>query len=59
MMTKEKLHQSEGEVRTLKSFLVSKTALMEKKSREIKGTYSTQYLYVYIIHLRILTLTCT
>jgi hypothetical protein len=40
MVTKDKLQQSEGEVRTLKSFLVSKTALMDKKSRQIQELQS-------------------
>ena len=32
----DKLHQAESEVATLKSFLTSKTALVEKRKKELK-----------------------
>lgn len=34
----EKLHSSESEIRTLKSFLTSKTAMMERRKRELEHT---------------------
>ena len=35
--TKEKCIDAEGEIRTLKSFLASKTSIVEKKKNEVKG----------------------
>lgn len=34
----EKLHAAESEIRTLKSFLTSKTAMMERRKRELEHT---------------------
>ena len=39
LVVKEKCVEAEGEIRTLKSFLVSKTSLVEKKKNEMKGQY--------------------
>lgn len=35
-MTREKLHNAESEIRTLKSFLTTKTAIVEKRKRELR-----------------------
>ncbi len=37
LVLKEKCIDAEGEIRTLKSFLVSKTSIVEKKKNEVKG----------------------
>ena len=37
LAVKEKCIEAEGEIRTLKSFLVSKTSIVEKKKNEVKG----------------------
>ena len=37
LVVKEKCIDAEGEVRTLKSFRVSKTFIVEKKKNEVKG----------------------
>ena len=37
-MTREKLHNAESEIRTLKSFLTTKTAIVEKRKRELRET---------------------
>ena len=37
LVVKEKCIDAEGEIRTLKSFLVSKTSIVEKKKNEVKG----------------------
>lgn len=34
----EELHAAESEIRTLKSFLTSKTAMMERRKRELEHT---------------------
>ena len=36
--TQEKLHNAEGEIRTLKSFLTTKTAIVEKRKKELRDT---------------------
>ena len=37
-LTQEKLHNAESEIRTLKSFLTTKTAIVEKRKRELRDT---------------------
>lgn len=36
--TQEKLHNAESEIRTLKSFLTTKTAIVEKRKKELRDT---------------------
>lgn len=37
-ITQEKLHNAESEIRTLKSFLTTKTAIVEKRKKELRDT---------------------
>lgn len=37
-LTQEKLHNAESEIRTLKSFLTTKTAIVEKRKKELRDT---------------------
>lgn len=37
-LTQEKLYNAESEIRTLKSFLTTKTAIVEKRKKELRDT---------------------
>ena len=45
LVMKEKCIGAEGEIRTLKSFLVSKTSIVEKKTNAVRGDVSSCHEY--------------